>query len=326
MAHITNGHTTNKINRIQDDEKELLFQLREIYASDYRKYSEHIRRESNIPLSIKKIYKLLDERKAYRRISDYFHRTRRTTKARSSRCKDRHKSYYRSTARHISPETESMSVIQRINRMDDGEDDDDDDDDDISNHHHQQSDNSNMLNDSDEISDTIHTRNVYKQQQQQQQQQQQIQPSSSSISPKHQQSTITSTSSKPNLLSIRSNIEKALRELDRAIISKSDTIMEVFDNEQQQQQQSLTEKINYLSTGHSNLDDIVRSLSTVVSQEQENTRLLIQESSSLLDDDNDRTEQILTQQSIKQVIERLNALVDRGHSIYDRVESILSEF
>ncbi|CAF1349497.1 unnamed protein product, partial [Adineta steineri] len=212
MAHITNGHTTNKINRIQDDEKELLFQLREIYASDYRKYSEHIRRESNIPLSIKKIYKLLDERKAYRRISDYFHRTRRTTKARSSRCKDRHKSYYRSTARHISPETESMSVIQRINRMDDGEDDDDDDDD-ISNHHHQQSDNSNMLNDSDEISDTIHTRNVYKQQQQQQQQQQQLQPSSSSISPKHQQSTITSTSSKPNLLSIRSNIEKALREL-----------------------------------------------------------------------------------------------------------------
>ena len=35
-----------------------------------------IKRESNVPLSIKKIYKLLDERKAYRRISDYFHRER----------------------------------------------------------------------------------------------------------------------------------------------------------------------------------------------------------------------------------------------------------
>lgn len=33
-----------------------------------------------------------------------------------------------------------------------------------------------------------------------------------------------------------------------------------------------------------------------------------------------------TQESIKNVLERLNALVDRGNSIYDRVESILSEF
>jgi len=45
-------------------------------GNDYKKYGEHIKRESNVPLTIKKIYKLLDERKAYRRISDYFHRER----------------------------------------------------------------------------------------------------------------------------------------------------------------------------------------------------------------------------------------------------------
>ena len=45
-------------------------------GNDYKKYGEYIRREADVPLSIKKIYKLLDERKAYRRISDYFHRER----------------------------------------------------------------------------------------------------------------------------------------------------------------------------------------------------------------------------------------------------------
>ena len=96
MATVTNANTSTKVIRIQDDEKDLLFRLREIYGSlnshfpfplllkffsfnlgnDYKKYGEYIRRESNVPLTIKKIYKLLDERKAYRRISDYFHRER----------------------------------------------------------------------------------------------------------------------------------------------------------------------------------------------------------------------------------------------------------
>jgi len=67
-------------------------------------------------------------------------------------------------------------------------------------------------------------------------------------------------------------------------------------------------------------------LSTVVNQQQENARLIIHESSALLLDDNNRSEKFSTQQSIKHVLERLNTLVDRGHSIYDRVESILSEF
>lgn len=94
MATLPNPSTSSKVIRIQDDEKDLLFRLREIYGSltfdffsfitrllaclgnDYKKYGEYIRRESNVPLTIKKIYKLLDERKAYRRISDYFHRER----------------------------------------------------------------------------------------------------------------------------------------------------------------------------------------------------------------------------------------------------------
>ena len=80
---------------------------------------------------------------------------------------------------------------------------------------------------------------------------------------------------------------------------------------------------------HSKLDDIVRSLSNVVNQQQENSRLILDESSVLLiDDENGKNEKqsITTQESIKNVLERLNALVDRGNSIYDRVESILSEF
>jgi len=95
--------------------------------------------------------------------------------------------------------------------------------------------------------------------------------------------------------------------------------MEECNNESQR---SLINKTNFLTNGHANLDEIVRSLSTVVNQQQENARLIIHESSGLLLDDNNRSEKL----SIKHVLERLNTLVDRGHSIYDRVESILSEF
>ena len=91
-----------------------------------------------------------------------------------------------------------------------------------------------------------------------------------------------------------------------------------------------------LANGHrpSKLDDIVRTLSTVVIQQQENTRLIIDESSVLLVDDEQKQAKddqssvrlsSTTQESIKLVLERLNALVDRGNLIYDRVESILSE-
>jgi hypothetical protein len=162
-------------------------------------------------------------------------------------------------------------------------------------------------------------------------------PNISLINIQHEQSinTESSMNSKSSLLSVRASIEKgkdfdlkeilnisislALRELDRVIVTKSESVMEECDNEPQR---SLINKTNFLTNGHSNLDDIVRSLSTVVSQQQENARLIIHESSGLLLDDNNRS----TQQSIKHVLERLNTLVDRGHSIYDRIESILSEF
>ena len=45
-------------------------------ANDYKKYKQLIRQDADVPVSIKKIYTVLDERKAYRRISDYFHRAR----------------------------------------------------------------------------------------------------------------------------------------------------------------------------------------------------------------------------------------------------------
>jgi hypothetical protein len=116
----------------------------------------------------------------------------------------------------------------------------------------------------------------------------------------------------------------ALQELDRAIISKDP------DHDEEQHRSNLTRN-HSLTNGHrhSKLDDIVRSLSTVVNQQQENARLIIDESSVLLVDDQQQQQSVrvsaTTQESIKNVLERLNALVDRGNSIYDRVESILSE-
>lgn len=119
----------------------------------------------------------------------------------------------------------------------------------------------------------------------------------------------------------------ALNELDRAIISKD----EQMDSEQTRSTRTNT---SLLLNGHrhSKLDDIVRSLSNVVSQQQENTRLIMDESSVLMLETNSHpTEKPSlcsssdTQEALRNVLDRLNALVDRGNSIYDRVESILSE-
>ena len=94
MATSINSGPTGKISRIHKEERHLLSQLREIYSSyidffvtiysnafvfvgnDYKKYFECIRRGVNIPSIVRKIYRSLDEHKAYRRISDYFHRQR----------------------------------------------------------------------------------------------------------------------------------------------------------------------------------------------------------------------------------------------------------
>ncbi|CAF1911550.1 unnamed protein product [Rotaria magnacalcarata] len=128
MAALTNTNTSTKVIRIQDDEKELLFRLREIYGNDYKKYSEYIKRESNVPSTIKKIYKLLDERKAYRRISDYFHRERAAKKVKDSHTNGIHGSYTRSSTRGITQVPERISSLHVEHDMDDEDDLDNDDD------------------------------------------------------------------------------------------------------------------------------------------------------------------------------------------------------
>lgn len=82
------------------------------------------------------------------------------------------------------------------------------------------------------------------------------------------------------------------------------------------------EKVDFLTNGHSHskLNNTVRSLSTVVNQQQDNVRLIINQSSTLLINDNKQSEE-----SIKYILERLNTFIDRGHSIYDRIENILSD-
>ena len=153
----------------------------------------------------------------------------------------------------------------------------------------------------------------------------------SSIDSNHQ-SKITpispsSINSPSDLLSVHASIQKgktnlfnstrnigiylALYELDRVIIPKSDT----NQNEQE-------EKDDFLTNGHSHskLHDTVRSLSTVVNQQQDNVRLIINQSSTLLINDNKQSEE-----SIKYILEHLNTFIDRGHYIYDRIENILSD-
>ena len=113
----------------------------------------------------------------------------------------------------------------------------------------------------------------------------------------------------------------AIQELDRAIVAKSDNTIDDYSYRQEQQRSS-TSKIELLANGQSNLDAIVRSLSHVVTQQQENAHSVLQESSTLVLNEMNHVEK----QSLQHVIDRLNALVDRGHTIYGRIESILSEF
>jgi len=323
------ANTSTKVIRIQDEEKEILFRLREIYGNDYKKYGEYIRREADVPLSIKKIYKLLDERKAYRRISDYFHRERAAKKA-----KDTHPNgilnngcYTRSGTRGITQVPDQISSPGLDHEMEDDEDDDLDQqqqDDENNQHSHPQADSPTNSHTSDDFHDKNHS--VHDDEH----------PRSSS---NHQRKRLygrtplplvndgSVINGKSNLLTIRLHLEKALNELDRAIISKD----EQMDSEQTRSTRTNT---SLLLNGHrhSKLDDIVRSLSNVVSQQQENTRVIIDESSVLMLETNSHpTEKPSlcsssdTQEALRNVLDRLNALVDRGNSIYDRVESILSE-
>ena len=163
-------------------------------------------------------------------------------------------------------------------------------------------------------------------------------PQKQRLPPQQQQQSTDTSHSQPNLLSIRQNLQKgrnllrikfriyriylALRELDHAIVVKTDSPAEVNPSEQA----SLPVP---KATGqyYTKLDDIVRSLSSVVDQQQENVRLIINESSVLLLEDSKPSEKqsSTTQESIKYVLERLNTLIDRGHTVYDRIDGILSK-
>ncbi|CAF1599373.1 unnamed protein product [Rotaria sp. Silwood1] len=349
MAGITNTNTSTKVIRIQDDEKEILFHLREIYGNDYKKYSEYIKRESSVPSTIKKIYKLLDERKAYRRISDYFHRERAAKKAKNPHSNGINGLYTRSSTRGITQVPEQISSIHMDHDMDDEDDIDNDDEDNHTgtDNDQQQPASPTITNGSDEHSGINHSMTNDDEQQQHQQQIRSplITPSSHQRKrmlpltnhkrqpppPPLPSSSFISSNMNGNsdLLSVRAHLEKALNELDRAIISKNECNSD-------EQHGSITPRNHLLPNGHrhSKLDDIVRSLSHVVNQQQENARLIIDESSVLLIDTEQQQKEdkqsgrllATTQESIINVLERLNALVDRGNSIYDRVESILSEF
>ncbi|UJR13983.1 hypothetical protein I4U23_000986 [Adineta vaga] len=351
MATPPISQSSTKVIRIQEDEKVLLFQLREIYGNDYKKYGEYIKRESNVPLTIKKIYKLLDERKAYRRISDYFHRERAARKVKDPRSNGTNGLYTRSSTRGITQVPEHISLLNIDHEMDD-------DDDEINNleseenhpgmdNDQQQPSSPTMTNGSDEHHEINHIMTDDDDQTQQLRHPSIIttnhQRKRTSLLTNPKRATHSSTiNSKADLFSVRTHLEKALHELDRALISRDNYHMNNNNNnnnnddENDEQQQSSLTKTHLLTNGHrhSKLDDIVRSLSTVVNQQQENARLIIDESSVLLvdheqqqrkDDQQSVGLSSTTQESIKLVLERLNALVDRGNSIYDRVESILSE-
>ncbi|CAF5078784.1 unnamed protein product, partial [Rotaria magnacalcarata] len=310
--------------------------------NDYKKYSEYIKRESNVPSTIKKIYKLLDERKAYRRISDYFHRERAAKKVKDSHTNGIHGSYTRSSTRGITQVPERISSLHVEHDMDDEDDLDNDDDENHTgtDNDQQQPSSPTITNGSDEHSGINHIMNNEDELPQQQRRPSLIIPlahhrkrmlpstNHKRVPPLSSSFSSSTTNGKSDLLSVRTHLEKALNELDRAIIFKDEYTHD-------EQHRSVAPRNHLLINGHrhSKLDDIVRSLSHVVNQQQENARLIIDESSMLLIDDDQQqkddkqSERSLstTQESIIAVLERLNALVDRGNSIYDRVESILSE-
>ncbi|CAF1174244.1 unnamed protein product, partial [Adineta ricciae] len=301
MATPPNPQSSTKVIRIQEDEKVLLFQLREIYGNDYKKYGEYIRRESNVPLTIKKIYKLLDERKAYRRISDYFHRERAAKRIKDPRSNGTDALYVRSSTRGLTQVPEQISLPNLDHEMDDDEDGGGDDDDIEGLNNSVEENHTGMDNDQQQPSSPTMTNGsdehheINRIMTDDDDQIQQIRHPSIAAAANHTRrrpvlftnhkrsiSSSTINNSTGDLFSVRAHLQKALHELDRALISRDN---HHIDNDDQHRS-NLT-KTHLLTNGHrhSKLDDIVRTLSTVVNQQQENTRLIIDESSVLLVDD-----------------------------------------
>jgi hypothetical protein len=116
------------------------------------------------------------------------------------------------------------------------------------------------------------------------------------------------------LLELFAILYVALRELGRSNVSNLDS------PPSNELCRSLAVRNQLLLDGHRHLklDDIVRSLSSVVSQQQVSNNRLVDSRGQA-----DRWQ--TTQGPVSQLLDRLNTLVDRGHSIYDRVERILDQ-
>ncbi|CAF1201166.1 unnamed protein product [Rotaria magnacalcarata] len=321
MATTTTSNLPSKILRITDEEKVILYRLRKLYAADYKNYCKHIKLEPNIPISVKKIYNILDERQSYRRIADFFHRERLISLGKRRKSSFRKKPS-RSSTRNISQVKEPMTVTNLAYESDSMDD-----------NYHKKSNNEIMKNHIDTAADS-HLMIDYDNDDDENEQDVYLseidsihfeKPILPRKSGEHEESTIprisqSSSTLSPDLLSVRTSIQKALHELDRVLLN-SDSKTE--------QQQSLNRNSNLTNEyGQRKLDDIVRSLATTINQQQGNVRSIINESTDLLADENKRLDSgsIRNQESIKCVIARLNALVDRGNSIFDRAEKILSEF
>ncbi|CAF5183882.1 unnamed protein product, partial [Rotaria magnacalcarata] len=315
MATTTTSNLPSKILRITDEEKVILYRLRKLYAADYKNYCKHIKLEPNIPISVKKIYNILDERQSYRRIADFFHRERLISLGKRRKSSFRKKPS-RSSTRNISQVKEPMTVTNLAYESDSMDD-----------NYHKKSNNEIMKNHIDTAADS-HLMIDYDNDDDENEQDVYLseidsihfeKPILPRKSGEHEESTIprisqSSSTLSPDLLSVRTSIQKALHELDRVLLN-SDSKTE--------QQQSLNRNSNLTNEyGQRKLDDIVRSLATTINQQQGNVRSIINESTDLLADENKRLDSgsIRNQESIKCVIARLNALVDRGNSIFDRAE------
>ncbi|CAF3011823.1 unnamed protein product [Rotaria socialis] len=325
MATTITSNSSSKVLRITDEEKLILYRLRKVYAADYKSYCKHIKLEPNIPISVKKIYNILDERQSYRRIADFFHRERLISLGKRRKSSFR-KKRSRSSTRNISQVKEPMAVTNLDYESDNMDD-----------NYHKKSNNRIMINhidtpadshlmidydNGDDDDDDENEQNVYLSETDSIHFEKQILPQKSD---EHKESMIPSISQSSStlssdLLSVRTSIQKTLHELDR---------VQLNSDSKKEQQQSLNRNSNLTNGyGQRKLDHIVRSLVTTINQQQRNVRSIINESADLLVDENKRLDSasIRNQESIKCVIARLNTLVGRGNSIFDRAEKILSEF
>ncbi|CAF1281938.1 unnamed protein product [Didymodactylos carnosus] len=297
--------SSTKVIRIQDDEKDLLYRLREIYGNDYKKFPLYILSEKHVPLSIKKIYKILDERKAYRRISDYFHRERAAKKLKESQ-QEIHQQRRQQTE---SNSTTSSDMLRSTIRQSD-------------------------------INETIGGSLMIPLADTSSRPQQQKDISSNRLDnslsqhqtmiPDRHQSVLPS-----ELLTIRTHLQQALRIIDNTLIKR--------EYDEDEEDEYLEDNVVDNNNHSSRLDDLVRSLGHVVTQQQQNASSLIDATTSFLvvdEEDGEQNETATTiskaanhnhhqskeVSSIKSAIDRLNSLVNRGHTIYDRLEAILAEF